>query len=421
MNRSTGTQRLPMFSVTHQSGSPSVDARRFNVAGIFAGIGGIELGLESAGHRTSLLCEIDPGARAVLDAHFAGVDKQQDVTTLKEIPRDIEVLAAGFPCQDLSQAGLTAGIGGKRSGLIEHVLALLRSRRQRRRPVPWVLLENVPFMLQLNGGRALAVIVDALDRMGYRWAYRVVDSLAFGVPQRRERVFLLASMEDDPRRVLYADQEEPVRLSPSPTLAFGFYWTEGVRGLGAAVDAVPTLKGGSTVGIPSPPAILLPRGAGLVTPSIEDAERLQGFDPGWTLPAEAVGRSSHRWKLVGNAVTVHVAAWLGRRLANPGAYDGSWDRKLAEGARWPSAAWSVGKGRFEGSVSTWPIRIERPRLEEFVQDPRPLSVKATAGFWSRFRDSPLRRPSWFDAGIVAHLERLQSGNGEPGRQAASLG
>lgn len=73
----------------------------------------------------------------------------------------------------------------------------------------------------------------------------------------------------------------------SQRLAFGFYWTEGTRGLGAAVDAVPTLKGGSTIGIPSPPGILLPGGR-VVTPRIEDAERLQGFEAGWTEPAEAV-------------------------------------------------------------------------------------------------------------------------------------
>ena len=156
---------------------------------------------------------------------------------------------------------MTAGIAGTRSGLVGEALRLLRRKR-----VPLVLLENVPFMLQLGGGRALEVIIGTLERLGYRWAYRVVDSLAFGLPQRRERVFLVACINEDPRAIVFADEAgAPDPTPPSPELAFGFYWTEGNRGLGAAVDAVPTLKGGSTIGIPSPPGILLPS-ADVVTP-----------------------------------------------------------------------------------------------------------------------------------------------------------
>lgn len=378
------------------------ERRHLQVVGLFAGVGGIEAGLQRAGHEATLLCEFDAGARAVLDAHFPDLPDHEDVRTLKSLPPGTELLAAGFPCQDLSQAGMTAGIAGARSGLVGEIFRLLRKRA-----VPWVLLENVPFMLQLGGGRALEVVVSGLEKLGYRWAYRVVDSLAFGVPQRRERVFLVASLEGDPRQVLFADDiggAEPA--TPSPGLAFGFYWTEGTRGLGAAVDAVPTLKGGSTIGIPSPPALLLPSG-GVVTPLIEDAERMQGFPAGWTEPAERAGRRSHRWKLVGNAVTVDVAAWIGERLAVPGDYDGSWDGALAPRSRWPLAAWNMGKGRFAADVSTWPVCRPRPHLHEFLKNPRPLSVKATAGFWARLEASSLRRPKWFDAGIVRHLRQME--------------
>ena len=111
-----------------------------------------------------------------------------------------------------------------------------------------------------------------------------------------------------------------------------------------------------------------------MTPRIEDAERLQGFQSGWTEPAERVGRRSHRWKLVGNAVTVDVATWLGERLASPGSYDGSWDAPLPSRTRWPFAAWNVGKGRFVASVSTWPVRRPAPHLHELLVDPKPLSA-----------------------------------------------
>jgi DNA (cytosine-5)-methyltransferase 1 len=376
--------------------------QRLNVAGLFAGIGGIELGLARAGHHTELLCEIDPSARAVLAARFRGFEDHADIRSLRTLPRSTELLAAGFPCQDLSQAGMTAGIAGARSGLIGEVFRLVRER-----PVPWLLLENVPFMLQLRGGRALEVIIGALESLGYRWAYRVVDSLSFGLPQRRERVFLVASLDGDPRQVLLSDDEgAPEPTPPSQDLAFGFYWTEGTRGLGAAINAVPTLKGGSTIGIPSPPAVLLPGGGGVVTPRIEDAERLQGFEAGWTEPA--VGRRSHRWKLVGNAVTVEVAAWIGERLAVPRPYDGWSDTPLPSGRRWPTAAWNMGKGRFLANVSPWPVRRDRPDLHDFLVDPRPLSVRATEGFLNRLTASSLRYPPWFKKGVKNHLRQMKA-------------
>jgi len=75
---------------------------RFPVAGLFAGIGGIELGLRRSGHETRLMCENDPGANAVLSARFPEVDLREDVCQLRSLPKDIELLTAGFPCQDSS-------------------------------------------------------------------------------------------------------------------------------------------------------------------------------------------------------------------------------------------------------------------------------------------------------------------------------
>lgn len=243
------------------------------VAGLFAGIGGIELGMHQAGHDPVLLCESDRGARRVLERRFPGVPLHGDVRTLKALP-PVDLLAAGFPCQDLSQAGRTAGIRGTHSGLVEHVFRLLGARRDGPR---WLLIENVSFMLQLDRGRAMRYLVDELEERGFAWAYRVVDTRAFGLPQRRQRVILLASRSEDPRQVLLADDAGEEERPFVPDLWCGFYWTEGTRGLGWAVDAVPTLKGGSTIGIPSPPAIWDPREGTITTPEIRDAERLQGI------------------------------------------------------------------------------------------------------------------------------------------------
>ena len=75
----------------------------------------------------------------------------------------------------------------------------------------------------------------------------------------------------------------------------------------------------------------------VITPDIRDAERLQGFEPDWTKPAERVGRLSLRWSLIGNAVSVPVAEWLGRKLDYPGRYAGAYDRDLPVDGRWPKA------------------------------------------------------------------------------------
>ncbi len=376
------------------------------VAGLFSGIGGLELGLERAGHESTLLCEIEPGAQAVLRARFPDHRLHDDVTTLEKLPRGTDLLAGGFPCQDLSQAGRTTGIEGSRSGLVGEVFRLLRGH-----DVPAVLLENVPFMLQLARGAAMEVIVTAIEALGYNWAYRVVDSRAFGVPQRRERVYFLALRDGDPRDVLFADDAgEPPPAPVSWQKANGFYWTEGTRGLGWADDAVPTLKGGSTLGIPSSPAIVMPDER-VVTPHLRDAERMQGLEPGWTDASEAVMKKGHRWKLVGNAVTVDAAEWIGRRLREPGVTgrDVKSSPLLREGA-WPKAAFNVGEGRRRAEVSAWPKRAERLPLHEWLEHPTALlSHKATAGFFSRAQRSPLRFPAGFLERIGRHLERMQGG------------
>jgi len=377
------------------------------VVGLFAGIGGIEFGLQQSGHESLLLCEKDPAARAVLETRFSKVPLHDDITTLDELPEGTDLVAAGFPCQDLSQAGRTSGIGGTRSGLVHHIFRLLRDKA-----VPWVLIENVPFMLHLSGGAAMSHLVTELERLGYSWAYRVIDSRAFGLPQRRRRVYLLASLEEAPENRLFSQDVGPSHPSDHVGRACGFYWTEGNRGLGWAVDAIPPLKGGSGVGIPSPPAIWLPDGD-IITPDIRDAERLQGFQPDWTLPATDVARPSARWKLVGNAVSVPVAAWIGALLRDkPG--QGRPEPIAKPDGRWPTAACG-GKGLWcQAEVSEWPVRRLQPNLANFLKHPtRPLSKRATSGFASRLEKSSLRPPPAFRSALKCHLASFDAVGASP--------
>ena len=99
-------------------------SHRLGVAGLFAGVGGIESGLARSGHETRLLCEIDDAACAVLSHHFPRVRLHRDVRSLGRLPADTDLLTAGFPCQDLSQAGRVAGIEGPSSGLWREIFSL---------------------------------------------------------------------------------------------------------------------------------------------------------------------------------------------------------------------------------------------------------------------------------------------------------
>lgn len=386
------------------------------IAGLFAGIGGIELGFQrglgdDSQTATEMLCESWAPAQQVLAQRFPDVPLHPDVRDLRSIPPDVDLLAAGFPCTDLSQAGRTAGISGAQSSLVGHVFEAIRIGAARHRSLPWLLIENVPNMLALDRGRAMAYVVRELESLGYRWAYRVVDSRACGVPQRRRRVLLLASGREDPRPVLFAEDAGPRGDEEYASDAFGFYWTEGRGGLGWARDAVPTLKGGSTIGIPSPPAIWVPDaapGRRILTPSMEDAEEMQGFPRGWTTAAEGrrFGRGS-RWKLVGNAVTVDVAAWLAARIVHPGVYDSSSATAWSGNGSWPTAAWGEAGSVRRVDVTEHPVAFPYQHLLDVVNhdEARPLSHRGTAGFLKRLEQGNLGRHPGFRPAVAEHRTR----------------
>ena len=175
----------------------------------------------------------------VLRAKFPGVHLAPDVTGLQQLPPDTEIVAAGFPCIDVSRAGLRAGVHAgtvrcprfarlfvpsstcqgdqqttvrpslQSTGLVRHVFRLLQTAIDAHRPVPWILFENVEALLDRcgpNGNKpAVHYITAALEELGYStWAHRVISSAAFGVPNKRKRVFIVAAWSADARDVLLA-------------------------------------------------------------------------------------------------------------------------------------------------------------------------------------------------------------------------
>src|SRR5260370_39265688 len=140
-------------------------------------------------------------------------------------------------------AGDKSGLVGSKSGIVRKLFELIAKSR-----APIVVIENVYFMLQLDSGDAMCRLVHEFEELGYRWAYRVLDSMGFGLPQRRRRVYFVASTEVDPRTILFADEAIPTYVSPRPDLGkpLGFYWTEGRSGIGLAPDEILPLKVGSS-------------------------------------------------------------------------------------------------------------------------------------------------------------------------------
>ncbi|QNO26381.1 DNA (cytosine-5-)-methyltransferase [Sphingopyxis sp. OPL5] len=371
---------------------------RNSILGLYAGIGGFELGFHDIGMQPSLLADKDDYCRLVLEKRFPRAKIHADVADLDKMPANTKIVTAGFPCQNLSMAGDKSGLSGSKSSDIRHLFELLRAGGR-----PTLVIENVYFMLHLGRGAAMKSLVGDLEELGYSWAYRVVNTTSFGLPQRRRRVFLVASTTIDPRGVLFADEAGPV-AKPIPTLdqPIGFYWTEGRRGMGLAVDGIPPLKIASGIGIPSVPAVLFPDGE-VLTPSIESCEELQGFPRGWTDVEFGVARSP-RWSMVGNAVSVPAARWLASRIKEPGDMLPLGSRSLTATSKWPNAAFGNTDGHFAVDASERPLDVPVPSIGLFRdQSWKRLSERALRGYIGRAREGGLRFPAGFIEAVESAL------------------
>lgn len=163
----------------------------------FAGIGGMRLGLEQAGHTCIGFCEFDKFAKKSYRAihNTEGEWFASDVRAVK--PYDVpsaDLWCFGFPCQDISVAGKQAGLQeGERSGLFYEIMRLLAGRRKEDRP-RWLLIENVKNLLSISRGFDFARLLCEVGGYGYSLQWDTLNSKNFGVPQNRERVFIVGHL-----------------------------------------------------------------------------------------------------------------------------------------------------------------------------------------------------------------------------------
>ena len=149
---------------------------------LFAGIGGIDLGFERAGMACKWQVEIDPYAQRVLAKHWPHVRRHDDVRTWPQSDAErVDVIAGGFPCQDISYAGKGAGLAGERSGLFYEVARIVGEMGPR-----VVVLENVAALLT----RGMGDVLGTLASLGYDAEWHCIPAAAAGAPHIRDRVFI---------------------------------------------------------------------------------------------------------------------------------------------------------------------------------------------------------------------------------------
>ena len=150
------------------------------------------LGFEAIG-----FAEIEKFPSAILKHHFPNTINYGDITKYNEWPIEpgtVDILVGGTPCQSFSVAGLRKGLEDPRGNLALVFLGIVDKLRPK-----WVVWENVPGILSSNGGKDFGAFLGALGELGYGWSFRVLDAQYFGVPQRRRRVFCVATNTGDPR------------------------------------------------------------------------------------------------------------------------------------------------------------------------------------------------------------------------------
>jgi DNA (cytosine-5)-methyltransferase 1 len=286
-------------------------------ASFFAGIGGFDLGLERAKIPIVFQSEINPFCQKILKKNWPDVTLMGDINkiTPDEIPSEANVWCGGFPCQDLSLAnqGKRKGLAGSRSGLFYKYAELIQNKKPK-----WVIIENVPGLLNSNEGKDFQAVLSRMDELGYGVSWRVFDAKYFGTPQRRRRVYIVASFGDlSSSRVLFDEEapsivaraglgkkdiasEEARRENKSSTI-----YSIQHAAIGRKPEAGPQAKGYRNDG---ESYTLDSRGSADAVCKANASFRVRKAS------GVSNGLDSNRYRAIGNAVCVHIVEWIGNRI-----------------------------------------------------------------------------------------------------------
>jgi DNA (cytosine-5)-methyltransferase 1 len=288
----------------------------FKVASFFSGIGGFDLGLERVGMEVVFQSEINKFSQKVLRKHWPKVKLNTDINklTAEEIP-EANLWCGGFPCQDLSLAnqGKRKGLNGNRSGLFYKFSELVS-----RRLPEWIILENVPGLLNSAEGEDFRILLETLDELGYCLSWRILDAKYFGTPQRRRRVYIVGSYRNSlSSKVLFEPGATEItdksgrgkRKTSSKGVSNGIgnsnIYSIQHATIGRKPEAGPQGKGfrsdGETYTLDS-------RGSSDAVYQKNDPFRIR------ETPGISGELDSHRFRAVGNAVAVPVIEWIGNRI-----------------------------------------------------------------------------------------------------------
>ena len=282
---------------------------------LFAGIGGFRLGMESAGHECVGFCEIDKYARASYKTihNTEGEIELHDITTVSDESirgfGSVDIICGGFPCQAFSIAGHRRGFEDTRGTLFFEICRFASILRPK-----YLFLENVRGLLNHDGGATFETIIRTLDGLGYDVEWQVLNSKNFGVPQNRERVFIIGRLRGTSGRQVFPifetkSDKSIIQLGNiKKTVSFGGNPQCGrVYSPNGLAPCLNTMQGGQRE-----PKIFIDGKVRKLTP--RECWRLQGF-PDWAFDkAQEVNSNSQLYKQAGNSVTVNVIAAIAKEL-----------------------------------------------------------------------------------------------------------
>lgn len=325
--RASAKNRRALIIKEQADWQPTSGEHPFTVASLFSGIGGFDLGFEAAGFRTTFQCDIKKFCLSILERHWPTIPKWTNIKELKHetIPPS-DVWTAGFPCQDVSLArmGPRAGLKGHRSGLFHEFARLVGEGLPR-----VVLLENVHGLLHSHKGRDFETVIRTLAELGYSVGWRVLNSKNFGVPQSRQRVYIVACHRDvlGPGQILFESErragDAPESKSNGEAALSPFKKSIGdPSGDGPVVQSIAyclyACSARHTGTDWSRTYVQYPRKGQVRRLTPKECEGIMGFPTGWTLPGSGEfcedDLDSLRYDVLGNAVTPPVAEWLAKRI-----------------------------------------------------------------------------------------------------------